>query len=192
MNLNFLPSILPNNLLPYCILGLATMLEGPISLLAGGAAISSGLLLPVPVYLSVVTGNLTGDMCWYGLGRFAKMEWILRLCPRFRIDPQKIVDLRNGIQKHAPRLLFLTKLTVGFPIPTLIATGLSRVPIRRWIGMLILGELIKSAAFVAAGYAYGSAIQRASSEIQAVLWGITAVMVIAGMVWSRRHKKSNA
>src|SRR5512146_2257466 len=123
--------------LPYCILGLIAMAEGPIATLMGGAATSSGLLMPVPVYLSVVIGNLTADMGWYTLGRFSKIEWLMRLGPKVGVEPQRIEKLSHGVQAYAPRLLFLSKLTVGFPIPTLVATGLSRVPVRRWAAMLI-------------------------------------------------------
>ena len=43
--LNMPVSLLSNGFLPYLVLGLATMVEGPITLLIGGAAVSSGLLL---------------------------------------------------------------------------------------------------------------------------------------------------
>lgn len=175
--------------LPYCALGLLAMVEGPIATLMGGAATSSGLLLPLPVYLAVVFGNLTADMGWYTLGRFSKLEWLTRLSPKVGIDPRRVEQLQHGIQMHAPRLLFLSKMTVGFPIPTLVATGLSRVPVRRWIGMLILGELIKSAALVFAGHLYAQTIQYASHDVQMVLWIGTAVLLVAGVVWFKRRKK---
>ncbi len=185
-DLIYLPSIA---FLPYCILGLCAMAEGPIATLMGGAATSSGLLLPLPVYIAVVVGDLAADMGWYSLGRFSKKEWLMRLGPKVGIEPQRIEHLTRGIQNYAPRLLFLAKLTVGFPIPTLIATGLSRVPVRRWVGMLVLGELIKSAALVFTGYLYARAIHQTSMGVQVILWGISAVLLVTGVVWVKRHKK---
>jgi membrane protein DedA with SNARE-associated domain len=175
--------------LPYFILGLFAMLEGPIALLAGGAASSSGLLLPLPVYISVVLGNLIADMGWYSLGRFGKLDWLTRLGTKFRVDQQRINELEKGIRINAPRLLFLSKFTVGFPIPTLIATGLGHVPVRRWVGWVILGELIKSAALIGVGYIYAQMIQQVSITIQLVLWGITAVIFLAGIVWYKWQKR---
>ncbi len=182
----YLPSIA--FFIPYAILGLSAMAEGPIATLIGGAATSSGLLLPLPVYLSVVVGNLTADMGWYSLGRFSKQEWLMRLGPKVGVEPQRIERLTRGIQNYAPRLLFLSKLTVGFPIPTLVATGLSRVPVRRWVGMLVLGELIKSAALVVAGYFFARAIQQASAGVQVILLGTTAGILTAGVIWFKRQK----
>ncbi len=186
-DLIYIPSIA---FLPYCILGLCAMAEGPIATLMGGAATSSGLLLPLPVYLSVVVGNLTADLGWYSLGRFSKQDWLMRLGPRVGVEPQRIERLTKGIQNYAPRLLFISKLTVGFPIPTLVATGLSRVPVRRWVGMLVLGELIKSAALVIAGYFYARAIRQASSGVQVILWSLTAVVLAAGVIWFTRQRKA--
>lgn len=179
----------PFNPLPYLFLGLFAMLEGPAAILVGGAAASSGLLLPLPVYLAVVVGNLSADMGWYGLGRCGRLDWLERLGPKAGIDPRRIQQLEQGIRKNAPRLLFLSKLTVGFPIPTLVATGLSRVPVRRWLGMLVLGELLKSAALVLVGYLLARAVLQASAAVQGILWGVTAVVGAAVLVWVRRRKK---
>ncbi len=175
--------------LPYAILGLLAMVEGPLATLMGGAATSNGLMQPVPVFFSVVLGNLAADMCWYTLGRFSKLGWITTLAPRIGFNPNRIAQIEKNIQSHAPRLLFLAKLTVGFPIPTIIATGLSRVPIRRWVGMLVLGELLKSAVLVSVGFLYAQTLQQASQSVQIVLWVITAVVFAAGTIWYKRRKK---
>lgn len=176
-------------ILPYCILGLLVMAEGPVATLMGGAASSNGILLPLPAYCSIVVGNLTADMGWYMLGRFSKFQWLFHLAPKLGIKPHVLVDLQQGIQKNAPRLLFLSKLTIGLPIPTLVATGLSRVPVRRWAGMLVLGELLKSAALVSVGYLYAQALQQASTNVRVALWVITGILVLAGLVWFKTKKK---
>jgi membrane protein DedA with SNARE-associated domain len=178
----------PLDILLYIMLGLLAMTEGPFATLAGGVATSNGLLLPVPAYLSVVVGNLTADMGWYALGRFSKPEWLTRFVQKRGVDTRRIDRLAREIRLHAPRLLFFSKLTVGFPIPTLVATGLSRVPIRRWVGMLILGELIKSAVLVSIGYLYARAVMQASHGVQVVLWIITAGIITAGLIWYKRRK----
>lgn len=179
----------PIDILPYFLLGLLVMIEGPIATLMGGAAASSGLLLPLPAYLSIVLGNLTADMGWYTLGRLSKLEWLTRLSARLGVDPRRVEEASRGIRVHAPRLLFLSKLTVGFPIPTLLATGMSRVPVRRWMGMLLAGELIKSAALVLVGYLYARAVQQASEGVQITLWILTAAIVIAGAIVYRLRRR---
>jgi membrane protein DedA with SNARE-associated domain len=183
--------VLPTSLkvLPYLFLGLFAMVEGPFAILTGGAAAASGLMLPLPVYLAVVTGNLVADMGWYIMGRFSKPQWLVKVSSRMGVDPRRLKDLEQGIQRYAPRLLFFSKLTVGLPIPTLVATGMNRIPMRRWAAMLILGELIKSAALLGVGYLYARVIQQALSGVQAVLWGITAVVLVACVVWFKLRRR---
>jgi membrane protein DedA with SNARE-associated domain len=172
----------------------SVVLEGPITLLLGGAAASGGLLLPLPVLLSAVLGNLAADMGWYSLGRFSKLDWLTKFGLKIRVDRSRMHQLLQGIQSHAPRLLFLSKFTVGFPNPTLIATGLGRVPVRRWVVWLILGEVIKSAALVSIVYLYARVIIQASESIQLILLGVTAVVILVGvsLYLLKKKKKLNS
>jgi membrane protein DedA with SNARE-associated domain len=185
--LNIAGFALPDTpILPYLLIGLAATLEGPITLMATGVFASSGILLPLPAIVSVVVGNLAADMGWYGLGRLGKLEWLTRLGPKFTSLQAQARSLETQVQKYAPQLLLLSKLTVGLPIPTLIATGLSRVPVRRWVLHLVLGEMLKSTVLVGVGYLFASAIQQASSGVQVFLWGVTAIMLISITIFMKR------
>lgn len=175
----------------YFLVYLATLVEGPIATLAGGALSSSGLLLPIPVYFSVVLGNLTADLGWYTLGRLGKVNWLARIGSRFGFDLNRIDQLINSIHVHAPRLLFLSKFTTGFPIPALIATGMGKVPVRRWIAGLVLGELTKSAILISAGYFFSRAIDQTQGAVRIILWGTTIILCLGGFVWFKFHKKSD-
>lgn len=174
------------NILPYFMIGLAALLEGPLTILAAGAGISLGTLYPLPAYLSVVIGNLLADLGWYGLGRFGKAEWLNRIAPKFGVKAQDVQQLGNSIQEHAPRMLFLSKFAVGLPIPTLIAIGLNRVSIRRWLFSWLSGELLKSAIFISIGYFYASGIQKAYGGIQTILWAITIILVIIIFIYFKK------
>jgi membrane protein DedA with SNARE-associated domain len=181
--------IADQGILTYVLIFLAALIEGPLTLLVSGAAIANGLINPLFAYLAVISGNTLADMGWYGLGRLVNMEWLLRFGIKLKIDVKKVALVREDIEHFAPRLLFLSKLTVGFPIPTLIATGLSRVPVWRWFGALLLGELIKSAVFLGVGVLYAEMIHEASMGIRRILWMITGIIFIIGMIVYRRYLK---
>jgi membrane protein DedA with SNARE-associated domain len=106
-----------------------------------------------------------------------------------KLDLQLIDDISLEIQQHAPRFLFMAKFTVGLMVPSLIATGLNKVPVRRWIGMLVLAELIRSSMFVTLIFLYASAIGKASREMQSIFLTVTAFVVISGMIWLKRRKR---
>jgi len=177
------------SILPYLAMVLTNLLEGLFRTLAGGITVFGMYLRPLPAFAAVVTGNLVADMAWYSLGRYSKLDWIKRLGPRFGVNLQIIDEMELEIQKHAPRFLFLAKLTVGLPVPSLIATGLSKVPVRRWIGMLLLAELIRTSVFISLIFLYASAIGQASNEMQVILLTMTGIVVISGMFWwKKRHR----
>lgn len=182
-------SPLTKSILPYVALGLATFLESLLSTLRGGLAISGLHLSPVPVFAAIVSGNLVADMAWYNLGRYFQLDRIKRIGHRLKIDLHLMDDIALEIQQHAPRFLFMAKLTVGLPVPSLIATGLSKVPVRRWFGMLVLAELIRSSVFVTLVFLYASAIGQASREMQAILMTMTVFVVVSGIVWWKKRKK---
>lgn len=156
---------------------------------AGGMGIPSNYLRPMPVFLTIVSGNLMADMVWYHLGKYVQLERIKHLGSRLGINVQIVDDLALEIQKHSARFLFVAKLTVGLPVPSLIATGLSKVPIRRWIGALVFAELIRSSIFVSLLFLYASAIGKASREMQAILLTFTAFVVISALVWWKRRNR---
>jgi len=174
---------------PYIILFLATFVEGPIATLAGGSLSAARVMNPVPVYLTVVLANITADLCWYSLGRFGKVGWLERLAPKLGISTHKVQELTRGIQKQAPRLLFLTKFSTGFPIPTLIATGLGRVPVHRWIWASISGELIKSALLIGVGYYFSKTLRQATGTVQTTIWILTGVLLTAVILWTVLRKR---
>ena len=177
------------NILPYLIIGLAALLEGPITILAAGAGVSLGTLLALPAYLSVVAGNLIADLGWYGLGRFGKIEWLNHIGPKFGVKVQDVKQLQKSLQKNAPRMLFLSKFAVGLPIPILIAVGLNKVPIRRWLFQWLSGEMLKSAILISVGYLYASGIQQAYGSVQTILWVITIILIFAGFITFKKNIK---
>ena len=182
-----LTPILNHSIITYLLIFLATIIEGPLTLLVSGAAVANGLINPVFAFVSVISGNTLADMGWYGLGRLVDMDWLYRFGHKLKIDVKKIALIQGDIEHFAPRLIFLSKLTVGFPIPTLIATGLSRVPVRRWFAMLMLGEVIKSATFLGIGVLYAEVIHQASLGIRRILWISTGVIFLIGVIVYRKY-----
>ena len=187
--MDLLNAITPASVLPYCLLGMATFVEGPMTLLAAGAGVAAGALLPLPAFLSIAAGNLTADLGWYGLGRFGKPEWIERAAEKLGIDRRLIRHSAKDIRKHAARLVFLAKMTVGFPIPTLLALGLNRVRLQRWAWALAIGEALKSALLLGPGYLAADNIQRTSGAARIALGTATAGLAIGLMLYLKAEKK---
>jgi membrane protein DedA with SNARE-associated domain len=140
----------------YLLLALLVMVEGPVATLAGAVAASSGFMSPEGVFLAAASGNLFADSLWYSLGYLGKIEWLERYGRWIGVTHTMLNRLVKDIENHAAKVLFIAKLTLGFSIPTLVATGLAKVPVRRWLPWLALGETIWTGGLVFLGYHLGA------------------------------------
>lgn len=178
----------------YVLLALLVTVEGPAATLLGAAAAASGLLKPELVFVAAATGNLTADVLWYSLGRLGKMQWMLRHGRWFGLTAAKVEDMERKMRHHAPRIIFVAKLTLFFIIPTLLAAGITRVRWYRWLPIDMLAEAIWTGFLVIAGFYMSRSIGRLEQGIQflaivgmAVFFiGLYAVIRRYGLRWTQQ------
>ena len=169
----------------YFLLAFLVAIEGPIATLLGAVAASAGILNPFLVFIAAGAGNLTSDTLWYTAGLLGKMDWLLRLSQRLGVNPQYLERLEVVLQKHAPVILFVSKLTISPMIPALIATGLIRYPWRRWFPYVFLGEMIWTGSLVLIGYFGLQAIHKVQLGIEHFILGGTIIMIVL-ILWLGR------
>ena len=170
----------------YFLLAFLVLIEGPIAVLAASAAAASGLMRPGLVFLSAAVGNLTADTLWWLPGYAGKPEWIHSVGRRLKIRESQIEHLKQMMVKHATRVMFLSKITLSFSIPTLIAAGLLRIPWKRWIPWFVLAEVLWTGSLVLIGYYTTQAIAHVAEGMEFVLLGVSVVFVLVLIIWGRR------
>ena len=166
----------------YLLLALLVIVEGPVATLAGAVAASAGWMRPVGVFLAASVANLLADLLWYTLGYLGRMEWIHRYGGYVGLREEYLLRMMDDVQKYAPRLLFIAKITLGFSIPTLVATGLARVPVKRWFWVLIVGETLWTGTLVFLGVRFGHYVQRLERGIEIVAL-VGALLFVSGLVY---------
>jgi membrane protein DedA with SNARE-associated domain len=176
----------------YVLLALLVMVEGPVATLAGAVAASAGYMKPVLVFASAASGNILADCVWYTIGYLGRMEWLHRYGGYVGIREEYVLKLTHDIQKHAAKLLFVAKVTLGFSIPTLVATGLARVPMRRWFWVLILGETLWTGSLVFMGFHFGQYVQRLERGVEIVALAGAAIFVFGLVFYISRMRKRSA
>jgi membrane protein DedA with SNARE-associated domain len=175
----------------YALLTFLVALEGPLATLAAAVASSTGYMDPRLVFISAGCGNLSADILWYSLGYMGKIELITRYGGWLGIKQDVILRLKQGINEHIGKFLFIAKLTLGLVVPTLVAAGLARVSWRRWVGALFLAESIWTGSLVLAGYYYGQYIQRIEAGVKWISIGASAIVIIGLGIYffyQRSHK----
>ncbi len=169
----------------YVVITLLVIVEGPISILLAAAASSAGFLDPLPVFIVATVGNLIADALWYGLGYIGKIEWLLRRRGWFGVDAEKLNLFRQVIHRQAVKLLIFAKLTNGLIVPVLIATGLARVPWRKWFPIIFVTNLLTSLFMVALGYYMASSLLRVQQGLRYAAFAATLLFLLAASVYMR-------
>jgi len=172
----------------YILLAILVAVEGPVITLAGAVAASTGYLNPILVFMAAAIGNLIADTLWYSLGYLGKIEWLLRYGGKLGIKETTLARLQTDVHDHIRKILFIAKLTLGFVVPTLIAAGLARVPMKRWFGVLFAAEGLWTGTLVLIGYYFGYMIQRIETNLRWVSLGGTVVIVALILFYIYHHR----
>lgn len=172
----------------YAILAFIVMIEGPTATLIGAVAAASGFLDPIPVFISSAGGNLTGDVLWYSLGRAGKLQWLVKYFGWLGVREADVTRLRTEMRENVRTIIFFAKITLVFALPALIATGLTKVPIKRWLPVDVIAECIWTGSLVAIGYFGSRAIGHIETGLELVpLLGFAACIGVVARFAARRR-----
>ncbi|MBU6231115.1 MAG: DedA family protein [Patescibacteria group bacterium] len=131
--------------------------EGPILAMACGILYRLGFFHIVPLYLSLMAGDLLGDCFWYYMGHRFGHRFVQRFGRYFSIHEKDINVVSRIFRRHSTSILVISKLTTGFgfAIVTLFTAGLSKIPFRKYLTLNIMGQFIWTAGLLALGYLFG-------------------------------------
>ena len=179
----------------YPLLSLLVIVEGPTATLVGAAAASAGLMQPIPVFFAATIGNLACDSLWYSLGYFGKTEWISRVERRLGIREKLAAHLKQEMHAHYAKILFIAKFTLSFMIPTMILTGLLRIPRKRWFPPLIVADALWTALLIFVGYYTTELLKRLEQNLKFAVLMVPVLLILmliyTGKGFINRWEKEN-
>lgn len=165
----------------YIAVALGCFLEGEAVLLAGSFAAYHGhLALPLVIAIAAIASFL-GNVPYFFAGR----RYGVRVMRRFASLRSRRKRLQRLMHKHHVVLLLTLRFLYGMRIAGLLALGMSRMPMWRFLALDFAGALVWSAVVCMAGYGAGNIFSRLAG-VEATPWQITffaAVLASTILLW---------
>ncbi len=180
---------------PFVFFG--TIFEGPIVMLASGLVLRLGNFSLVPLYTTLLLGDLTADVIWYWVGRFAAEPFLRRFGHFFGVTREMFQKMEAIYRRHDTKILFISKITMGFgfAIATIMAAGASRVPFKKFLVFNFLGGNVWTAILISIGYFFGNFYFLVADGFKILFVSALVIIFVAGMYgfvrFLKRHFNSS-
>lgn len=145
---------LNHSIIVYGIIFLIAFAEGPfLSMLCGLLVHSIGIPI-IPIYATLMIGDLVGDIFWYGLGHYAGRPFVQKFGKYFSITETGITKITEVFHGHKDWILVISKVSNGFGFALLIlfTAGLVKIPFSRYMYLNFLGQFVWTGILLAIGY----------------------------------------
>jgi membrane-associated protein len=156
----------------YLVLFPLVVIEGPVVTIIAGFLVSLGFMDFIPTYLTVISGDLTGDFLYYSAGRWWLNKTYKGILKFFRINMEVVHKLERSIKKNKGPFLFFGKLSHAVGGLILFAAGSAGIPIKEFMWFNFLATLPKSLILLAVGYYFGSTVSNFRKYLDFTVLGL--------------------
>ncbi len=141
----------------YLVIAFFACTEGPIVSMLGGLLLRLGYISFIPLYLTVMMGDLVGDSIWYFVGYKYGHQFIKRFGKYVSVSETEVEKVTKIFHHHKNRILIFSKITNGLGLSCAILLTAGMVRIRFWKFLILnsIGQLVWSGALIATGYFIG-------------------------------------
>jgi membrane protein DedA with SNARE-associated domain len=142
----------------YLLTFFLAIVEGPMVMVASGILLKLNFFYFWPIYFSLMLGDFTADLVWYGVGRYGGRKFVDRFGKYFSLTPDVIEKIEEFFHKHQDKILVISKLTMGFgfAVATLVTAGLVKIPFKKYALFNLLGGFVWTGILIALGYFFGN------------------------------------
>ncbi len=162
----------------YFILFPLVAIEGPIITIIAGFLAHVKILNFYTAYVVVVLADVTGDVFWYSLGRFARGA-IVRFGHLIGLKEEKLRGVDKHFGENGHKTVFFSKLFLGMEFAFLIGAGMSKFDFKKFLLYIFLPTLPKSLIFMLIGYFSGGAFVFLDSLLKNIF--LSVLVVLAGV-----------
>jgi len=163
---------------------LGTIFEGPVVMAAVGFLVKLGHFNFFLAYILMILGDLAGDVVWYYVGYFGANNFIKKFGRFFGINDEAMEKVKTLFYKHHSKIIFLSKITMGFglAVPILVTAGITKISIKNFIILNLLGGFIWTAFIMILGYFFGN-IYLLISESLRIGFIVGVIILISALIF---------
>jgi membrane protein DedA with SNARE-associated domain len=170
--------------------GCGLPLPEEVAIVLAGVLSAQGHLHPGLAFAACLAGALVGDMVIYAIGYFGGRT-LLYAHPRLArfLGAKREAYFEEAIERHAFKVLLLSRFLVGVRGPVYLAAGIVRLPFRIYILCDLVCATLVVGFFFGLSYAFGEAV---AGWIRDAEWWVTiivvaAVLVVGGILYYRQR-----
>ena len=127
--------------------------------------------------------DVLGDLIMYAQGRWGGKPAVLRWGHHFGIKPAIIERLERRFEKHPGKTLILGKISHFFGGPILIAAGMARMRISKFLWFNLLGTVPKSLILLLLGFYFGEAYAKLDQFFTFAGWAAAILIVLCVIIY---------
>jgi membrane protein DedA with SNARE-associated domain len=130
-------------------------LPGEAIVLVGGFMAGQGDLTLEGTLLSAASGGLLGNTCGYWLGYFGGWPLLLRISRFFRLEEEKLLNLKERFSNNAGQAVFFGRFVTLLRIFAGPMAGIVAMPFGKFMFYNIIGALLWSSTMVGLAFFAG-------------------------------------
>lgn len=163
----------------YLITFIWTALEGETFVIFAAWAAQAGYLQIEWLFLAAMLGTITGDQCYFFIGR----RYGTKFLQRFPKQKPKVDKVLGWIEKYSTGFILSYRFIYGVRNISGFAVGMSNVSWRKFTLLNIVAAFIWASSFCAAGYFLGGAIEsffeKNPEKFDMAMYAVAGLIILA-------------
>lgn len=165
----------------YLFLFVFVIIQGTLVKLMAGAVVADQFLNLYLVIVVSICASLVADIIWFRVGSAGNIQRVFkRRSPKQR---KTIEILQKGMRQHYFKILFIGKMSAGLAIPATLAAGMSKIPLRRWLPPIMLGEGIFTSTLILIGFFATSSLKKVDGALQIAGIGVSILALLVLLIY---------
>lgn len=167
----------------YAALFFLAIVEGPLVMMTAGFLLRLGYLKPLPAYAVLLAGDLAADSAWYYVGYFGAHPLVSKYGRFLSLSEARINKILVHFRNHLNKILFLSKITMGFgfALAILITAGIARIPFTKFMAINFFGGLLWTGLLIGCGYFFGNVYYTIGNDLRLIFILAAAIVLLLAL-----------